>query len=239
MRRAMIWAGLAGVLCFGVYAPAVQARECKGQADMPLVGLLQPPPCETCEETKSEIDELATLERERTPEQESHATADVKMTVERFLEGAGIAFEPEKLRSCDKFFTRPRQEEKAAIDAAKDMFCRTRPYNTQGNTLHPIEKAIPNDSFSYPSGHSAYGATMGFILAAMLPEKKAKILSRIADYAHSRMVAGVHFRSDVEAGKMIGAATAASLFADPDFRESFEGAKACVRSAVRMEEAAR
>ena len=62
MRRAIIRA-LVGILCFGIYAPAVQARECKGQADVPLVNLLQPPPCETCEETKSEIDELASLER--------------------------------------------------------------------------------------------------------------------------------------------------------------------------------
>lgn len=238
MRRASR-AGFVVVLCLALYAPALEARECKGPSDAPLVKLLSPPPCETCPQTKTEIEELAQLERERTPEQQSHVTADVKMSVERFLEGAGIGFEPEKLRSCEKFFTRPRQEEKAAIDAAKDMFCRTRPYNTPGNGLHPVEKAIPNDSFSYPSGHSAYGATMGFILAAMLPEKKAEIYRRIADYARSRMIAGVHFNSDVEAGKIIGAAVVASLFADPDFREAFEEAKICVRGAVRMEEAAR
>lgn len=239
MRRSMALAVFAGVLGLGVYAPGLAARECNGQSDAPIVNLLQPPPCETCSQTKTELDELASLERERSAEQESHATADVKMSVERFLEGAGIAFETEKLRSCEKFFTRPRQEEKAAIDAAKDMFCRTRPYKTPGNGLHPIEKAIPPDSFSYPSGHSAYGATMGFILAAMLPEKKTDIYRRIADYARSRMIAGVHFHSDVEAGKMIGAAVVASLFADPEFREAFDAAKSCVRGAVRLEEASR
>ena len=190
MRRLIAQASFVGVLCF---APALEARECKGPSDAPMVKLLSPPPCETCPQTKTEIEVLAQLERERTPEQQSHVTADVKMSVERFLEGAGIGFEPEKLRTCEKFFTRPRQEEKAATDAAKDMFCRTRPYNTPGNDLHPVEKAIPNDSFSYPSGHSAYGATMGLILAAMLPEKKAELYRRIADYARSRMIAGVHF----------------------------------------------
>jgi acid phosphatase (class A) len=235
MRRLIAHASFVGVLCFALFAPALEARECKGPSDAPLVKLLSPPPCETCPQTKTEIDELAQLERERTPEQQTHVTADVKMSVERFLEGAGIGFEPEKLRLCEKFFTRPRQEEKAATDAAKDMFCRTRPYNTPGNGLHPVEKAIPNDSFSYPSGHSAYGATMGLILAAMLPEKKAELYRRIADYARSRMIAGVHFPSDVEAGKMIGAAVVASLFAKPDFLEAFDGAKTCVRKAVGLE----
>ena len=234
MRR-VSRAGFAAVLCLVLYTPALEAGECKGPSDAPLVKLLSPPPCETCPQTKTEIEELAQLERERTPEQQSHVTADVKMSVERFLEGAGIGFEPEKLRPCEKFFTQPRQEEKAAIDAAKDMFCRTRPYNTAGNDLHPVEKAIPNDSFSYPSGHSAYGATMGLILAAMLPEKQAEIYRRIADYARSRMIAGVHFRSDVEAGKMIGAAVVASLFAKPDFRSAFDEAKTCVRKAAGLE----
>jgi acid phosphatase (class A) len=69
----------------------------------------------------------------------------------------------------------------------------------------------------------------------MLPEKKAELYRRIADYARSRMIAGVHFRSDVEAGKMIGAAVVVSLFAKPDFLEAFDGAKTCVRKAVGLE----
>jgi acid phosphatase (class A) len=235
MRRLIAQASFVGVLCLALFASALEARECKGPSDAPLVKLLSPPPCETCPQTKTEIEELAQLERERTPEQQTHVTADVKMSVERFLEGAGIGFEPEKLRPCEKFFTRPRQEEKAASDAAKDMFCRTRPFNTPGNDLHPVEKAIPNDSFSYPSGHSAYGATMGLILVEMLPEKRAEIYRRIADYGRSRMIAGVHFRSDVEAGKMIGAAVVASLFAKPDFLEAFGEAKTCVRKSVGLE----
>jgi acid phosphatase (class A) len=235
MRRLIAQASFVGVLCLALFAPALEARECKGPSDAPLVKLLSPPPCETCPQTKTEIEELAQLERERTPEQQTHVAADVKMTVERFLEGAGIGFEPEKLRPCEKFFTRPRQEEKAATDAAKDMFCRSRPYITPGNDLHPVEKAIPNDSFSYPSGHSAYGATMGLILVEMLPEKRAEIYRRIADYGRSRMIAGVHFRSDVEAGKMIGAAVVASLFAKPDFLEAFREAKICVRKSVGLE----
>ena len=239
IRQAMTKAAFAALVTLALYAPALEARECKGQSDEPLVNMLQPPPCETCPEAKAELEELESLEHARTPEEQARAVSDVKMSVERFLEGAGIDFEPEKLRSCQKFFTRPRQEEKAVIDAAKDTFCRLRPYKTAGNALHPAEEAIPNDSFSYPSGHSAYGATIGFLLVEMLPEKRAEIYRRINDYARNRMIAAVHFRSDVEAGKAVGAAVVARLFAEPDFRQAFDEAKTCVRASVRLKEAAR
>ena len=70
MRQVITQASFVGVLCFALYAPTLEARECQGQSDVPIVNLLPPPPCETCPEAKAEMDELAGLERERTREQE-------------------------------------------------------------------------------------------------------------------------------------------------------------------------
>jgi acid phosphatase (class A) len=177
---------------------------------------------------------LGALEQARTPEQVAHAAGDAERTLPRFLEGAGIAFEAEALKPCESFFLKRRKDEKAAVDAAKFTFCRHRPFATPGNTLHPVDEAKPDDSYSYPSGHSTYGATVGFLLAEMMPEKRGAIYARINDYAHSRMVAGVHFRSDIEAGKLYGAAIANALFAKPGFEVEFAEAKACVRKAAGL-----
>jgi len=215
--------------------PAAFANECAGHSSEPLVSLLPPPPCETCEETKAELAELAGLEEARTKEQETHAKDDVKRSASRFLEGAGIAFDAAGFEACEDFFMARRKEEKDAVESAKNTFCRIRPFLTPGNALHPVEDAKPDDSFSYPSGHAAYGATVGFLLAEMMPEKRSVIYARIDDYAHSRMVAGVHFRSDVEAGKLYGTAIANALFAKPGFEAEFQEAKACVRHAAGMQ----
>ena len=60
---------------------------------------------------------------------------------------------------------------------------------------------------------------MGMVLARMLPEKRDELYARIADYGHSRMIAGVHYRSDIDAGKVLGSAIAADEFAaDEDFK---------------------
>ncbi|MBI4725584.1 MAG: phosphatase PAP2 family protein [Rhodomicrobium sp.] len=115
------------------------------------------------------------------------------------------------------------------------MFCRKRPFLTKGNRLRPLRKKKLHESFSYPSGHATYGAFAGFLLAEMVPEKRAEIYARIEDYARSRLVSGVHFRSDVEAGKLLGAAVAMSVFDRADLRGEFETAKTCVRGALGLQ----
>ncbi len=235
VRNSAFGAVWLAALFLSAFPPTLLANECAGHSDEPLVSLLQPPPCEACEETKSELAELEALERSRTAEQAAYAASDTERSLPRFLEGAGIGFDATALEACESFFTKRRKEEKAAVDAAKDTFCRVRPFLTPGNTLHPVQEAKPDESFSYPSGHATYGATVGFLLAEMMPEKKAAIYARINDYAHDRMVAGVHFRSDVEAGKLFGAAIVNALFAKPGFEAEFEEAKACVRKAAGLQ----
>ena len=228
--------GVGAIVFAGLFllaaAPSASLAECTGRSGEPLAALLQPPPCETCEETKAELDELTALEAARTPEQADHAARDAERSLSRFLEGTGITFDTQALKACEDFFVKRRKDQTAALEAAKTTFCRPRPFATPGNTLHPLDS--PSDSYSYPSGHSTYGATTGFMLAAMMPEKQAAIYARVADYAHSRMVAGVHFRSDVEAGKLFGSAIANAQFAKPGFQAEFEEAKACVRKAAGL-----
>jgi acid phosphatase (class A) len=213
---------------------AQEGPRCGAESSEPLVKLLPPPPCETCEETKAELAELASLEHSRTPEQEIAAIEDAKGSVARFIEGAGISVDAKSFEDCDDFFKKRRKEEVAAVEAAKNAFCRLRPFKTQGNSLHPVQGAKPEDSFSYPSGHAAWGATIGLLLARMMPERRADLYRRINGYAQSRMLAGVHFRSDVEAGKLIGAALVNSLNEAPGFNAGFEKAKICVRRAVGL-----
>ena len=66
----------------------------------------------------------------------------------------------------------------------------------------------------------------------MLPEKRDDIFRRIEGFGQSRLVAGVHFRSDVYAGEVAGGAIAASLFDNGEFRSQFDKAKVELRKSV-------
>jgi len=64
---------------------------------------------------------------------------------------------------------------------------------------------------SYPSGHATIGYLKALALIEMVPEKREDIFARAEDYAHNRMVCGVHYRSDVEASKLVAYAVHALM----------------------------
>jgi acid phosphatase (class A) len=120
----------------------------------------------------------------------------------------------------------------ANVYPAKGVFNRTRPYKLPNNNLTILKETKPDDSPSYPSGHGTYGAVTGLLLAQMLPEKKDAIIKRIEDFGESRLISGVHYRSDVYAGEMSGAAIAASVLGSEKYRELFAQAKRDLRKAL-------
>jgi acid phosphatase (class A) len=203
-----------------------------------FIKLIMPPPCDDCEETKAELKELAQIQDARSPAEQDHAKADITISLARFLDGAEIKFDAVALDKCAPFFDKLSKLTKEAGNNAKNTFCRTRPYKLSGSTLQPLQNVDDlKNSPSYPSGHTTYGTLIGTVLAQMLPEKRDQLYARIADYGHSRMVAGVHYRSDVDAGKILGATIAADEFAtDEEFKAALPGAKACVRGALGLQD---
>jgi acid phosphatase (class A) len=74
------------------------------------------------------------------------------------------------------------------------------------------------------------------VLAEMIPEKKEALYKRIQDYGYSRVVSGVHFRSDVYADNVAGAAIAATLLSKEAFRNELSDVKSELRKAVGLAE---
>lgn len=199
-----------------------------------LIKLLSPPPCNECEETKAELKELSQLQDTRTLALEEHAKADIEISLARFLAGAEIKFDTTLLGKCSAFFDKLSKLTHDAADEAKKTFCRTRPYDLPGNTLRPLQQL--KDNPSYPSGHTTFGTFIAAVLSEMLPERREQIYARAADYGRSRLIGGMHYRSDVDAGKALGAALAADEFAnDREFKAAFPGATVCVRDALGLQ----
>jgi acid phosphatase (class A) len=114
-----------------------------------------------------------------------------------------------------------------AGDPVKFLYSRPRPFVTD-STITPC---IPDEprlraSFSYPSGHAALGFAWSLVLAELLPTRADALIERGRDFTWSRVVCGVHYPSDVEAGRTVAAAAIARLHADPDFQREFAAARA-------------
>lgn len=125
---------------------------------------------------------------------------------------------------------------------AKDHYNRPRPLVTYPDEpiCSPGERAALAKDGSYPSGHSSIGWAWALVLAEIAPDRQDPILARGFAFGTSRVVCGVHWASDVEAARVVGAATVARLHADPTFREQqrltraeIDAARAAGRKATR------
>ena len=96
----------------------------------------------------------------------------------------------------------------AIILDLKYHFNRPRPYKLA--ELYNIEldtneiKKTTADSAAYPSGHSAQATLIAHYLANKYPLHRGKFLKLGRDIARSRIIAKVHYPSDVSMGEMIG-----------------------------------
>jgi acid phosphatase (class A) len=71
----------------------------------------------------------------------------------------------------------------------------------------------------------------------MVPEKKQALFERAADYGHNRVLAGVHFPTDIEGGRITGSVIDNTLLHDPRFMADFERSKVEVRAALGLQAA--
>ena len=78
---------------------------------------------------------------------------------------------------------------------------------------------------SYPSGHASFGWAAALVLSEINPQRETEILRRGIDFGESRVVCGAHWQSDVEAGRIMGAAVVAALHSNIGFTENLNEAK--------------
>ena len=113
-----------------------------------------------------------------------------------------------------------------AMNAAKDDYKRPRPFMEFNETsCTPADEPALRRNGSYPSGHTGIDWAWALILAELAPDRIDPILSRGYTYGQSRVVCGVHWQSDVDAGRLVAAGVVARLHADPAFAADFAAGK--------------
>jgi acid phosphatase (class A) len=110
----------------------------------------------------------------------------------------------------------------------KMQFRRPRPYETDP-ALHTYCQR-PGNSPSYPSGHAMTGYLEALALSEILPEFRARLMARAAEYAHNRAVCGVHFPSDIAAGRYVAYALFDRMKSSPNFIQEMKEAREEIRA---------
>lgn len=217
-------AGFVAVLCF--VQPAVAETGYLSPAQFDPAVLLPPPPADGSTAQAAELAELHRIETARTASAFARADADAKNeTITMFAETLGPSFDTAKLPATTHLFARIAVDEEAISKKLKLYFHRNRPYVVD-RTLHHCGHGTPLAAqTSYPSGHASVAYVMGAVLAKLVPDHAQAILTRSAEFAETRLICCVHYRSDVEAGHVVGMLIAQKLTENPDFRSEYEAAR--------------
>lgn len=107
----------------------------------------------------------------------------------------------------------------------KDFFNRRRPALGNDKPVCVPREPWMEANASYPSGHSMTGWVWALVLSELEPDKVGVLLEAGREMGTSRVICGVHYESDVEAGRTLGAGMVARLHAEPEFLADMAAAK--------------
>ena len=144
------------------------------------------------------------------------ARLDAEYSIERmaviFSPVMGIEISEKNTPQLWKLLTDATHTTNFACDSAKITYMRKRPYMVfHEPTLVPEDEEELSHNGSYPSGHTTLGWTTALILCEINPAAQDALLKEGFEYGQSRVIAGFHWQSDVDAARVVTSAAFARL----------------------------
>ena len=154
------------------------------------------------------------------------ASVDIDSVLNGFSDAFGMPITKSTTPELYYLMERVENDGSLSVRSAKKKYMRKRPYVQFGEgTAVPHEEEELRHTGSFPSGHTARGWAMALVLAEINPERQDEILVRGYEYGESRVIAGFHYQSDVDAARLAASAAVARLHADEAFRKQLDKAK--------------
>src|SRR5581483_6548251 len=152
------------------------------------------------------------------------AKLDEQQLYARFAEAFGRPIDQRSSPTVLTILDRALLDVDATTSRAKDHFSRPRPFQRMylrrvcDKDDAPEPEEHPMHGASYPSGHSTHGWAVAMILARVAPDHADALMRRAEEYEESRLVCGMHFPTDLEAGHIVATAVVAHLDASREFQ---------------------
>jgi len=157
----------------------------------------------------------------------AQGTVDVAEMMSMFSGAFGMEISEKKTPAIFYAVKRGVLTMRLAGRVPKKHYMRQRPFMYFNEpTLMPQFEEEHRTNGSYPSGHTIRGWAMALLLAEINPAAQDAILKYGYEWGQSRVIAGYHWQSDIEASKAIIAGCFARLHADEAFLADMKKARA-------------
>jgi acid phosphatase (class A) len=143
-----------------------------------------------------------------------------------FSEVFGMEISPEKTPAIFKVLDRGVTTIRLSASKPKNTYLRKRPYVYFNEpTLIPSDEDNLRKTGSYPSGHTIRGWGMALLLCEINPAAQNELFKLGYEWGQSRVIAGYHWQSDVDASRMLASACYARLHSSKEFLDDMKNAK--------------
>jgi acid phosphatase (class A) len=193
--------------------------------------ILPPPPVKGSDTWKSDVATFYQMRKLRDTPRGKIAIDDANLSFNHigstFSPALGITISRQQTPRLHLMLNRLLTDAGYASNDTKKAFSRVRPYSElRIDSCTPTEhNALSNDGGSYPSGHAVTGMLWAMTLTAMEPQLATPLMQKGYEFGRSRLICGVHWESDVNAGRILASGAFARLQASPEFQQQFHEAK--------------
>jgi acid phosphatase (class A) len=185
--------------------------------------ILDDPPAKGSEEARREIEIVLREQSRRTPADVARIQAEASRMVTAFAEVLGPRLTARDLPLTFALIRDAGSATGERIEESKRVWNRSRPYEDDARVKPSI--ALPTGS-SYPAAIAVSARIYAVVLGELFPEKRSELLARGWLIGWGRVMAGLHYPSDVSAALKLGDYFAQRLLASPSFRADLAKAKA-------------
>jgi acid phosphatase (class A) len=145
--------------------------------------------------------------------------------IKRFSCAMGVSLDEQHTPRTLRILERLELDVRTVGTPAKDAYGRNRPLIGNDAPLCVPREDWMKTNASYPSGHAMTAWSWALILTELAPAKADPVLTLGRESGESRVICGVHFISDVEAGRTLAAGMVARLHSDRAFMADMAAAK--------------
>jgi acid phosphatase (class A) len=167
------------------------------------------------------------LNEERAQQAIENAVEEIPEMLEQFSVPFGMELSKENTPAIYHVLYRGVLTVRLAATKPKTEYMRKRPYSRFNEpTLLPEGEERLRLNGSYPSGHTVRGWAMALLLCEINPDAQDDILKLGYEWGQSRVIAGYHWQSDVDASRLVAAAGYARLHTNSEFLADIAAARA-------------
>lgn len=185
--------------------------------------ILPPPPVKDSVAMQADLEASNEALKQQDSARFEQATRDAVLqlpaAVQSFACIIGVSISESETPRLTMLMKRTLMDAGLSTYTAKTHYQRPRPFmQNRATTCAPETEAALRANGSYPSGHAAIGFAWGLVLADLDPGHADALIRRGWEFGQSRVFCNVHWQSDVDNGRLMGAITVARLQQNDDFR---------------------